>query len=123
MDLKKNNHKPNQWDIWLFNPDPVKGNEIGKKNRPCVVVSCNSLNYGPSGFVIVVPMTSKERKIPSHVQVKPDESGLEVVSFAICEQVRSKAKIRLIKQLGKIQNRRKILDIHEWLTNFFWIET
>jgi mRNA interferase MazF len=50
MVLKKNN--PLQGEIWLFDPDPVKGNEIGKKVRPALVVSNNLMNEGASGLVI-----------------------------------------------------------------------
>lgn len=120
MALKKND--PRQWEIWLFDPDPVKGNEIGKKVRPAVVVSSNTFNMGFSGLVIVVPMTSKERNICSHVRIEPSDTGLDVPSFAICEQIRSVSRERLVKRVGIIHDSSKIRKIHEWLISLIWIE-
>ncbi len=125
MELTKSNKSnPKQWEIWWFDPDPVKGNELGKKVRPAVIVSCNTLNDGPSGLVIIVPMTSQDRKILSHIRIEEsDVNGrLEAPSFAACEQVRSVSKVRLKQKIGKIQNQSKVRKIHSWILDFIWIE-
>ncbi|MGA8165405.1 MAG: type II toxin-antitoxin system PemK/MazF family toxin [Waddliaceae bacterium] len=114
---------PLQGEIWLFDPDPVKGNEIGKRVRPALVVSNNLMNKGPSGLIIVVPVTSKDKKIPSRIRIDPPEGGIKVPSFAICEQVRSISKIRLVKRLGKIQSVAALNEIGSWLSDLLWIDT
>jgi len=76
MALMKSN--PLQGEIWLFDPDPVKGNEIGKKVRPALVVSNNLMNRGPSGLIIVVPITSKDKRIPSHIRINPPQGGFKL---------------------------------------------
>lgn len=121
MASKKSN--PLQGEIWLFDPDPVKGNEIGKKIRPAFIVSNNLLNKGPSGLVIVVPITSKEKKIPSHIRIDPPQGGVKLSSFAMCEQVRSISKNRLVKKLGKVQSISILKEVHSWLTDLLWIDT
>lgn len=120
MASKKSN--PLQGEIWLFDPDPVKGNEIGKKVRPAFVVSNNLLNKGPSGLVIVVPITSKDKRIPSHIRIDPPQGGVKVPSFAICEQIRSISKSRLVKKLGKVQSTTVLKEISSWLSDLLWID-
>ena len=106
-----------QGDIWLYDPDPVKGTEIGKKIRPCVVVSSNFFNKGASALVIIIPMTSKDKNIRSHIRFDPPNGGLKRVSFAMCEQIRSISKSRLIKRLGKIKSGEQLSEIEFWLQN------
>ena len=113
---------PLQGEIWLFDPDPVKGNEIGKKVRPALIVSCNLLNKGPSGLVIVVPITSKDKRIPSHIRIDPPQGGVKLTSFAMCEHVRSISKDRLIKKVGKVQSFPLLKNVSSWLTDLLWID-
>lgn len=111
---------PEQGDIWLFDPDPAKGNEI-KKMRPALIISCNELNEGASGLVIIIPITSKDKQIFSHIRIDPPEGGLSAPSFAVCEQIRSVSKERLIKKLGKIKDRATLQAIHSWITDLIWL--
>lgn len=120
MGSKKNN--PLQGEIWLFDPDPVRGNEIGKKLRPALVVSNNLMNKGQSGLIIIVPITSKDKKIPSHIRIDPPQGGVKVPSFAICEQVRSISKSRLVKRFGKVQSTMMLKEINSWLNDLLWID-
>lgn len=119
MALKKIN--PEQGEIWLFDPDPIRGVEIGKKIRPALILSCNALNKGPSGVAIIVPLTSKDKKIFSHVRIEPPEGGLTVPSFAVCEQIRAITKQRLVKKLGKIQDQSVLCQVHSWINDLIWI--
>ncbi|HEY3999133.1 MAG TPA: type II toxin-antitoxin system PemK/MazF family toxin [Candidatus Xenobia bacterium] len=67
--------KPLRGEIWLADMDPVRGHEQGGR-RPVLVVSVDPFNQGPAGLVIVLPMTSRARGIPSHGVVEPPEGGL-----------------------------------------------
>lgn len=120
MVSRKNN--PLQGDIWLFDPDPVKGTEIGKKIRTALIMSCDTFNSGPSALVIIIPMTSKDKKIFSHVRIDPPQGGVEVPSFAMCEQIRSISKERLVKKIGRISNMNLLYEIHSWINDLIWIE-
>lgn len=114
--------KPNQGDIWLFDPDPVKGSEIGKKIRPCIIVSNNFMNSGPSGLIFIVPLTSVEKHIESHIKIDPPMGGVTVISFALPEQIRSISKQRLIKKLGKIDDFSILKAIRSWILDFTTLE-
>jgi mRNA interferase MazF len=41
------------------------------------MVSVDSLNHGPSGLAIVLPITSIEKGIPYYVEVNPPEGEFE----------------------------------------------
>lgn len=57
----------NRSEIYTVNLDPTIGTEI-KKTRPCVIVSPDEMNAHLL-TVQVVPLTSKERNIPSRVKI------------------------------------------------------
>ncbi len=112
--MSSENHKLNQREIWLFDPDPVMGNELGYKKRPALIISNNQVNQGPSNLAIIVPCTSKNKNIPSHVRIEPPNGGVNSVSFAVCEQVRAITTERFIKKIGMI-------DFHTLLEVLGWI--
>jgi len=74
--------------VWLVDLNPTRGREQAGK-RPCLVISVDLFNQGASGLAIVLPMTSKHKGIPFHVEVNPPEGGLTQKSFIKCEDVRS----------------------------------
>lgn len=116
------NQKPLQGEVWLFDPDPVKGNEIGKKIRPCIVISHNLMNSGPSGLIFIIPMTSVHKGIESHVKIDPPDGGVSVTSFALCEQTKSISKSRLVKKLGKIHSITTLKMIRSWILDLIYLE-
>lgn len=121
MDLKNTNIQPEQGEIWLFDQDPTKGSEIGKKIRPCLIISNNTWNKIPTGLVIVVPLTSVKKGISTHVQITPPEEGLSMKSFALCEQIRSISKERLVKKVGVVS--KKILrEVYSWISDLISLE-
>jgi mRNA interferase MazF len=86
-------------EIWLVDfGDPVGTEQAGR--RPAVVVSADRLNESRAGVVIVVPCTTTRRGLPSHVEIEPNGSGLDSVSYAKCEDVKSVSDRRLISRLG-----------------------
>ena len=93
--------QPLRGDIWLVNLNPVKGREQAGK-RPCLVVSADLFNQGPSELVVVLPITSKDKEIPFHVEVNPPEGGLKLKSFIKCEDVRSISLERFSQKLGVV---------------------
>ena len=93
--------KPRRGDVWLIDfGDPVGREQAGM--RPAVVVSADLLNEGPAGVVIVVPLTTAARGLPSHIEISSGHSGLDEVSYAKCEDVKSVSERRLVNRLGSI---------------------
>lgn len=91
--------KPSRNDVWLANLNPTIGHEQAG-TRPCLVLSVDPLNHGPAEIVVVLPITSTDRKIPSHVEISPPHGGLVKTSYIKCEDIRSISKQRLVKRLG-----------------------
>lgn len=86
-------------DVWLVDfGDPIGREQAGR--RPAVVVSADALNAGPAGLLIVVPVTTTRRGLPSHIEIEPGDSGLDEISYAKCEDVKSISDRRLIARLG-----------------------
>jgi mRNA interferase MazF len=92
---------PHRSEVWQVDLDPVRGHEQGHR-RPAVIVSADIFNAGPAQLVVVCPITSRHRQIPSHVTVMPPEGGLRVASYVICEQIRTVSTERLMSRLGEL---------------------
>lgn len=91
--------KPRRGEVWLVDfGDPIGREQAGR--RPAVVVSADPLNLSRAGVVIVVPFTTAHRGLPSHIEIEPGSSGLDDVSYAKCEDVKSVSEQRFVARLG-----------------------
>jgi mRNA interferase MazF len=85
--------------VWLVDfGEPVGREQAGR--RPAVVVSADRLNRGRAGVAVVVPCTTRRRELPSHVELDPRGTGLDELSYAKCEDVKSVSEQRLVTRLG-----------------------
>lgn len=80
--------------------DPVVGSEQGGRRPVLIVQNDRGNRYSPT--VIVVPLTSSERKpgLPTHVSLLNGTGGLRKPSVVLCEQVRTLEKTRLSRYMG-----------------------
>jgi len=92
---------PSRGELWLVDLDPIRGHEQGGK-RPALVVSVDPLNHGPAELVILLPLTTRPKGVPSHVMVRPPEGGVRQVSYIKCEDVRSVSKERMSSRWGAV---------------------
>ena len=107
---------PARGDIWGVDLSPVLGHEQGG-HRPALVVSVDAFNAGPAELVVVLPLTSKAKGIPFHIEIQPPEGGMKQVSYVKCEDIRSISRERLGERWGavsgitllQIEDRLKIL--------------
>jgi mRNA interferase MazF len=107
---------PSRGEIWWAKLNPVVGRKQGGR-RPCLVVSVDAINHGPAGTVTVLPITSKDKRIPLHVRIDPPEGGLTEPSFVKIEDIRSISKQRLGRvttaTMAEVADRLRILlDLH-----------
>jgi mRNA interferase MazF len=88
-------------DVWLVDfGEPVGLEQAGL--HPTVVVWADGLSEGPAGVVMVVPVTSARRGLPSHIEIDDPDSGLDQVSHAECEDLKSSSDRRLVHRLGAV---------------------
>lgn len=80
---------------------PTRGHEQDGL-RPALVLSVDKFNHGPAGLVIVVPITTTRRSIPTHILIPKAEAGLTSDSYAKCEDLRSISTERLVRYMGDV---------------------
>lgn len=82
--------------------------------RPAVVVSVDVLNNGLGELVVVVPVGSKSYGLRSHVELRTGASGLDHVSYARCDQLRTISTRRLQHRRG-VASRDEMLRVDQTL--------
>jgi len=92
---------PARGEIWTVDLDPTRGREQSGK-RPALVVSADLFNAGPAGLVVVLPLTTVDKHIRSHVSIQPPEGGVKRASYIKCEDIRCVAKERLSQRWGGV---------------------
>ncbi len=105
-------------DVYLVQFDPVVGSEVGK-TRPAVVLQNNLANRS-SPTITLIPVSSKaDRVFPFQVRVPAGEGGLDHASKALCEQIRTVSRDRLIQYLGQLPAAR-LAEIRVALERHLW---
>jgi mRNA interferase MazF len=106
-----------QWNIYVALLDPVRGSEQAGR-RPVLVVSRERINQLLK-VVNVVPLTSlksPDRKIyPNEVLLPAGTGNLAQDSIALCYQIRTLDKSRLLTRLGSITDSSLQVQIAEAL--------
>ena len=89
-------------ELYRAQLDPVLGSEQGG-TRPVLVVQNNVGNkYSPTVIVLAVTSRTGKARLPTHVEIRAQESGLPQDSLILAEQVRTLDKQRLGQKLGEI---------------------
>ncbi|GHT46817.1 mRNA interferase [Bacteroidia bacterium] len=104
--------KMNQYDVFWVNLDPTQGNEMAK-TRPCVIISPNEMNHYLK-TVIIAPLTSTLKPLPSRVKVFFDRQD----GMIALDHVRSITKGRIGDYAGKLK-KAEIQEIKEVLQKMF----
>ena len=91
---------PRHGELWWFDPDPVRGSELGKKVRPALVVSVDAFNAsGPK--VVVVPGTTRDHGNPLHVPFSYMLNRAPVTTYFCCDNLRAvDGRVRLLRRMA-----------------------
>ena len=92
---------PARGDIWDYDPDPTRGREQ-RGSRPGVILSADWFNGSGADLVAVVPCTTRDRGLVTHVPVPARTSGFTDPTFVMCDQVRTIAVERLRRRRGAL---------------------
>lgn len=95
--------KPSRGEVWYVDLEPIRGHEQGR-SRPCVIVSHDDYNHGPSSMVAVVPMTRTSKGIRLHVAIDPPDGGVKSRTFVQCDQVRTVSIERVSSKWGTLSD-------------------
>jgi mRNA interferase MazF len=110
---------PKRGEIWSVDLNPVRGHEQAGK-RPCLVISDDLYNSGPAEKHIILPITSKHKSIPYHIEVLPPEGGLRMRSHLMCDDIRSVSRERFVERIG-VTSERTIRLVHDSLRTLLGI--
>jgi mRNA interferase MazF len=87
----------NRGEVWLIDLNPVIGHEQSGI-RPCLIISDDLFNHSLAEIVIIIPITSKYKGIPTHIELK--NNLLSVKSYIKTEGIGSVSVSRLIRKIG-----------------------
>lgn len=92
-------------DIFFAQLNPVQGSEQGGC-RPVLIVQNDVGNtYSPTTIILAITSQIDKAKLPTHVELSPRESGLELNSVVLAEQMRTIDKSRLKQKVAVLEQR------------------
>lgn len=105
-------------DLYYADLSPVVGSEQGGL-RPVLIVQNNTGNrHSPTVIVAAITSRTTKAKLPTHVPVSRQESGLKCDSTILLEQVRTIDRCRLKEYIGKLPSWQMELADEALLTSF-----
>ena len=94
--------RPSRGEIWIVELNPTRGHET-RGQRRALVISVNELNHGPAGLAMVLPISTVDKRIVTHVMVPAGEAGQTQNGFAKCEEVRSVSIECFTSRIGAVR--------------------
>ncbi len=89
-------------EIYYADLSPVVGSEQGGI-RPVLIIQNNIGNrYSPTVIAAAITSQQDKTKLPTHISVAADSSGLQKNSIVLLEQVRTLDKRRLKEKMGDL---------------------
>ena len=91
-------------DIYYADLSPVVGSEQGGI-RPVLIAQNNVGNrYSPTVIAAAITSQQSKAKLPTHIPLHADTSGLTKDSVVLLEQVRTIDKRRLKEKMGRVDD-------------------
>ncbi len=89
-------------DIFFADLSPVRGSEQGG-TRPVLILQNDIGNqYSPTTIIAAITSQITKAKLPTHIEMTTDVSGLEKKSVVLLEQVRTIDKSRLFEKVSSL---------------------
>ena len=109
-------------DMFYSDLSPVIGSEQGGV-RPVVIIQ-NDIGNKHSPTVIAAAITSQtgKNKLPTHIEIGMENSGLKADSVVLAEQIRTIDKSRLKEKIGHIEDDEVMNKINSALGVSFGLE-
>lgn len=102
-------------EIYYIDLGVDENGSVQSGKRPVVIVQ-NDIGNKYSPTTLICPITSKQKKkMPTHVEITPKESGLPKQSTIMCEQLFTVNKNDLEEMVGKL-NDEKFKELNKGLT-------
>lgn len=91
-------------DIYYADLSPVVGSEQGGI-RPVLIIQNNVGNrFSPTVIAAAITSQNSKAKLPTHIRLYADNSGLSKDSVVLLEQIRTLDKRRLKEKMGTLNS-------------------
>ena len=102
-------------EIYYADLSPVVGSEQGGV-RPILIVQNDIGNkYSPTVIVAAITSQINKAKLPTHIELKSGDFGLQKDSLILLEQLRTLDKKRLKEKVGEIEDLSVIKKVNDAL--------
>lgn len=92
-------------EIYYADLSPVVGSEQGGI-RPVLIVQNDVGNkYSPTVIAAAITSQREKTKLPTHIELAAESSGLQKNSIVLLEQIRTIDKRRLKERMGRLDER------------------
>ena len=109
-------------DMFYADLSPVVGSEQGGI-RPVLIIQNNLGNkYSPTVIAAAITSQTNKNKLPTHIELGVNTSGLKSNSVVLTEQIRTIDKSRLKEKIGHIDDSRIINQVNNALGVSFGLE-
>ena len=109
-------------DMFYADLSPVVGSEQGGI-RPVLIIQNNLGNkYSPTVIAAAITSQTSKNKLPTHIELGVNTSGLKSNSVVLTEQIRTIDKSRLKEKIGHIDDSRIINQVNNALGVSFGLE-
>ena len=109
-------------DMFYADLSPVIGSEQGG-NRPVLIIQNDLGNkYSPTVIAAAITSQSNKTKLPTHIEIRENTSGLKNNSVVLVEQIRTIDKSRLKEKIGHIDDNKIINELNNALGISFGLD-
>ena len=109
-------------DMFYADLSPVIGSEQGGI-RPVLIIQNDTGNkYSPTVIAAAITSQIGKNKLPTHIEISSENSGLKADSVILAEQIRTIDKSRLKEKIGHIDDNSVINKINNALGVSFGLE-
>ena len=109
-------------DMFYADLSPVVGSEQGGI-RPVLIIQNDLGNkYSPTVIAAAITSQTNKTKLPTHIELGENTSGLKSNSVVLAEQIRTIDKSRLKEKIGHIEDSKIINQLNNALGVSFWLD-
>ena len=109
-------------DMFYADLSPVVGSEQGGI-RPVLIIQNDLGNrYSPTVIAAAITSQTNKTKLPTHIELGENTSGLKSNSVVLAEQIRTIDKSKLKKKIGHIEDSKIINQLNNALGVSFGLD-
>lgn len=94
-----------------------------RRNRPVLIIQNDLGNkYSPTVIAAAITSQTNKTKLPTHIEIRENTSGLKNNSVVLVEQIRTIDKSRLKEKIGHIDDNKIINELNNALGISFGLD-